>query len=95
MDYTEKLTKIPFTSSDSDEEFARSIIEMVLNYLLNRHGHKLKENGYLKSRKYSEECGWNGDKPQKALQLKFDLMDEAVEIFQPQIVEMLRERKKP
>ncbi len=95
MDMTDKLTNIALPPSGSDEEFARSIIEMVLNYSLNRHAHKLDESGYLKSGKYSKEGGWDGDKPNKALQLKFDLVDEAVDIFQPQIVEKLCERIKP
>lgn len=95
MDMTNKLTKIAMPRSGSDEEFARSIIEMVLNYSLNRHAHKLDDSGFLKSGKYSKESGWDGDTPNKALQLKFDLMDEAVEIFQPQIVEKLRDRIKP
>ena len=82
--------RIPFPPSGSDEEFVRSIIEMVLNYSLNRHAYKPQEGGFLKSNMYSKENGWNSSMPQKTLQLKFDLMDEAVEILQTQIVEKLQ-----
>lgn len=93
MSDIEKLTNTQFPPSGSDEELARSIVEMVLNYSLNRHAHKLEESGYLNNSKYSKEGGWANGKPNAALQLKFDLMDEAVEIFQPQIVEKLKELK--
>lgn len=92
MNETENITKIPIPSEGSEEALARSIIEMVLNFSLNRHVHELDDNGYLKSSKYYKDGGWKDGKPNKALQLKFDLMDEAVELYQPQIVEKLRER---
>ncbi|WP_027710079.1 hypothetical protein [Zooshikella ganghwensis] len=94
MSEIEKLTKIPFPPADTDEAFARSIIETILNYSLNRHIHMLDDGGYLKSKKYFKERGWLNNNPQKTLQLKFDLMDEAVRVFQPLILEKLHERSK-
>jgi hypothetical protein len=58
--------------------------------MLNRHIHELSRCGYLKDRKYEKEAGWYHENPQKALQLKFDLMDEAQERFTPYIIEVLQ-----
>ncbi len=92
--WVNKLSKIPKAEPGTDLEFAHGIINSILNLMLNKHIHALDENGYLKTRKHSKEYGWNHAIPQKALQMKFDLMDEAIEIFAPQIVEELEKRKK-
>jgi hypothetical protein len=44
----------------------------------------------LKDKKYEKDAGWCHENPQKALQLKFDLMDEAQERFTPYIIEALQ-----
>ncbi len=87
------LSKIPCPPEGSDEALARNLIDMVLNCMLNRYIHVLDDNGYLKSRKHSREHGWKNGKPNKALQIKFDLMDEAIERFSRPIVEELATRR--
>lgn len=89
------LSKIPYPSEGSDEAFARGIIEVVLNYMLNRQIHELSDQGYLNSKKYFKVGGWEADKPSKTLQLKYDLMDEAIEKFSQQIIdELVKHREK-
>ena len=87
------LTKIPYPEKGSDEAFARGLIEMVLNATLNRHVGALEDAGYKKPKRLKNQAGWIDGKPNELLQLKFDLIDEAVEIFSSGIVEELRKRE--
>lgn len=90
--FLQLLTEIPFPDKGTDEAFARGMIEMVLNATLNRYATALDKAGYIKSRRFAKEGGWIGDKPDRLLQIKFDLMDEAVKIFGPTIVSELKKR---
>ena len=91
-DLSKVLSKVPFPDKGTDEKVAREIIETVLNLMLNRHSYELSEAGYLK-RKFSKDGGWKNGKPSKSLQLKFDLMDEAVEKLTKPIAEKLKEHR--
>lgn len=91
-DKSNMLSKIPFPEKGTDEAFARGLIEMVLNATLNRHVGALEEAGYKKPKKLASQAGWVDGKPSKLLQLKFDIMDEAIQIFSPEIVKELKER---
>lgn len=86
-DISDLLTKVPWPETGTDEVFARGMIEMVLNATLNRYALALADAGFVKSRKFAKEGpGWLGGKPNKLLQVKFDIMDQAIEIFSPIIV---------
>lgn len=82
------LSRIPFPEKGTDEAFARGLIEMVLNATLNRYASGLRSLGYLTA----NDAGWVNGKPSELLQLKFDVMDEAVQIFAPQVIEELKNR---
>jgi len=87
----DKLTELPPPEKGSKEELAYEIIDMILNCMLNRHIHILEENGYLKTKKYHKEYGWDGARKKKALSLKHELMDEAQVRFAEQIAKSLKE----
>ncbi len=86
----DSLTNIPQPEKGSKEEIALGLINTVLDCMLNRHIHVLEENGYLKSKKYHKDHGWDGDKKKKALALKHELMDEAQIRFAEQIADKLK-----
>ena len=92
-DIKNKLTKLPEPPEGSDEAIAYDLIATVLNQMLNRHVHELEKHGYLNKKKYHKEAGWLSSNPQKTLQIKFDLMDEAQEKFTPYFIEVLKNYK--
>lgn len=87
-----KLSKIPFPEAGTDEAFARGLIEMVLNATLNRYLGALEDAGYKRPNSL-KQAGWVDGKPSQLLQMKFDIMDEAIEIFSPEIVKELKNRE--
>ena len=91
-DLSKVLSKVPFPDEGTDEKVAREILETVLNLMLNRHSYELSEAGYLK-KNFSKDGGWKNGKPNKSLQLKFDLMDEAAEKLTKPIADKLREHR--
>ncbi len=84
------LSKIPFPEKGADEAFARGLIEMVLNATLNRYVMALECAGYKMPANLAAERGWVNGRPGKLLQVKFDIMDEAVQIFSSEIVSALK-----
>jgi len=62
---------------EGGENEAREVIQSLLDFVLNRHVHKLAEHGYLIKEKYDKEYGYDGDAPKRALQLKKELIREA------------------
>lgn len=94
-DRSHLLSKIPYPEKGTDEAFARGMIEMVLSATLNRHLAALEKSGCKIPRKLKNQGGWINGKPGELLQLKLDIMDEAIEIFSPEIVEELKNMGKP
>ena len=61
----------------SKEHEACEVIHSLLNFMLNRHIHKLIENGYVDEEKYNHEYGYEKGIPKKALKMKWELIREA------------------
>lgn len=63
------------------ERAASEAIGTILDFMFNRHIHKLKENGYLNENEYDVDYGYVGDSPKKALSMKQELIREAQSKF--------------
>jgi hypothetical protein len=80
----------PNYPAGSKEKEAYDIIHTILDCMLNRHIHRLTENGYLNEKKHSSEYGYEDQEPKKALKMKWKLIDEAQARFAEQLAEKLK-----
>lgn len=80
----------PVYSEGSQENEACQMVESLLNFMLNRHVHKLVEHGYLDKEKYDREYGYDEGVPRKALKLKWELINEAQRKFAEPIAKKLK-----
>ena len=78
----------------TDKKTAETIINSILDHMLNRHVTELSKLGYLKAKKYGKDHSWNGGQPGKALRLKWELMDEANDKFGSLIQFAIEEARK-
>jgi rubrerythrin len=88
-DLRDCMTRNPAPEPGTPKAVAYGILDSVLNLMLNRHIHVLKDHGYLNSGKYDRDSGWDGEEPRKALKLKWELMDEAQDRFTDLIIRAL------
>ena len=78
----------------SEKEIAHQIIEEILNHMLNRHIHELENNNFLNKKKFNKEARLLNNTPEKKLQIKRDLIDEAQEKFTSFILDKIKDQKK-
>jgi hypothetical protein len=74
-------------SNMDNRKRARVIIVEVLNLALNRHLHMLGDQGYLNTRNYGKDHGFEDG--QAALRLKQDLVEEMCKRFEPALTDYL------
>ncbi|CAM2010235.1 hypothetical protein [Acanthopleuribacter pedis] len=87
---TALLRSIPVPPVNSEERFAFTAVEQVLGFALNRHLGKLQSRHFLTKEALREGSGWRDGKPAALLQIKHDTMDEVIEIFTPNLIELAR-----
>lgn len=88
---TDLHRKILVPPQGSEEHFAFKAIEQVLNLALNIHLGNLQEKGFLSKAGQTASTAWVNDKPGPMLQLKFDTMDQILELLTPNLVKMCRD----